>query len=220
MSDMLNNVAKTIFLTFISVLLILLMPGCNNHATYNSETVKYNSAEYSPVEYPTNIFYYRYNGNSNDKFEDPEGIYPIESTKWKMIWNAGDLFCIKKQSNKANDYYANEDNYNWYVLIDKDEEISNPSHIDISSVDLNAFYDIETKEKNASVYFNEFEKLGDIIKISDDGIVRGTLSIGKYDGDWYWRSEVIDESREQDGTWPEYIQPLPESLNKIIKDIE
>ena len=66
----------------------------------------------------------------------------------------------------------------------------------------------------------EFDTFGSLIKISKDGVVRGTLSIAEFDGDWYWKSEIIDESRENDGMWPEYIQLLPESLSKKIKAVE
>ena len=37
-------------------------------------------------------------------------------------------------------------------------------------------------------------------------------------GGWNGKSEIIDESRENDGTWPEYIQPLPETLDRKIKE--
>jgi len=79
---------------------------------------------------------------------------------------------------------------------------------------------VEEQERELAVFFEEFEKLGSVFKISKDGVVRGTISIGKYEGQWYWRSEVIDESREKDGTWPEYVQALPETLSSKIEQAE
>ena len=75
---------------------------------------------------------------------------------------------------------------------------------------------IEIKGNYVDLHNTDID-FGSIAKISKDSVVRGTLSIAKYDGNWYWKSEVIDESREKDGTWPEYVQPLPESLNEKIK---
>ena len=76
---------------------------------------------------------------------------------------------------------------------------------------------LEEMERTTSLFWEEFESQGSLIKISKDGIVRGTISIIKFDGCWYWKSEVIDESREKDGDWPEYVQPLPKTFNNKIK---
>lgn len=52
-------------------------------------------------------------------------------------------------------------------------------------------------------------------------MVSGVTELAYYDGSWYWRSEIIDENREKDGTWPEYIHKLPDSLsNKITEAIK
>ena len=119
---------------------------------------------------------------------------------------------------EANAFYADDENYVWYLLIDYDVEDKEGYSVDIelTADELAYVYNIEDKEKNLAVFFDELEKTASVFKISNDGVVRGTLSIGKYKGEWYWRSELIDESRESDGTWPEYIQPLPESLSDKI----
>ena len=209
---------KSIYICILMIA-VLLLAGCGDRGTTSADTVKYDGQKYVSVEYPANVFYYDYNGSSHDNFEEVDGIYPIDSTNWDMIWNGGDLYCIKKHKDDANSYYASDDNYNWYVSFDSEdydeEEISCP--IEVTSEEAGALCGIEEQEKDLAVFFEEFEKLGSIYKISKDGIVRGTISIGKYDGQWYWRSETIDESREEDGTWPEYIQALPKSLDGKIK---
>ena len=196
--------------------------GCNSEPNQSEDTVKYGGKEYVYLELPANIFYHYYNGNSHDNFEEVDGTYPIDSPKWDMVWVGGDLYCAKDSVEEAVSYYANDDNYVWYALVDRDIEDNeiNSCPIDITDTELTSTYDIENKEKTLAVYFEDFEKLGSLFKISKDGVVRGTITIGKYKGDWYWRSETIDESTERDGTWAEYIQPLEKSLSDKITEAE
>lgn len=198
----------------ISGMIILLM-GCNQQTSETIDTTQYEGTEYAYLEYPSNVFYYDYNGKDSDKFEEVDGIYPIESPQWNMIWNGGDLYCDKRSVEEAVSYYASDENYDWYVVIDtEDEELSYP--VNVTDEELSVIYSLEEMEKDVSVFWEEFEAQGSLVKISKDGMVRGILSIAKYNGNWYWKSEIIDESREEDGTWPEYVQSLPESLNNKI----
>ena len=63
----------------ISILLTLyiLLMGCNRYETEDLDIVKYEKNEYIFLELPANEFYYDYNGNSHDRFEEVDGIYPI-----------------------------------------------------------------------------------------------------------------------------------------------
>lgn len=206
---------KKYIITLIVIAALTLLGGCSSQA---ADSVKYESGKYVPLEYPANVFYYNYNGSDSDNFEEVDGIYPIESSQWDMIWNGGDMYCIKDQSSEANSYYANDDNYDWYVQIDTDDEVDlKPYFIEVTTAEAEAVYAVEDMEKDLAVFWEDFQQLGSIYKTSKDGLVRATISIGKYEDKWYWRSEVIDESQERDGTWPEYIQPLPESLSNKIK---
>lgn len=90
----------------------------------------------------------------------------------------------------------------------------------MDAAELEGIYNIESRDRDLAVFFDQFEKHGSVFKISEDGVVRGSISVAKYNGIWYWKSEVIDESQECDGTWPEYIQPLPASLNEKISEAE
>ena len=101
----------------------------------------------------------------------------------------------------------------------EDNEI-NSCPIDITDAELEQVYDIENQERDLALFFEDFEEQGSLFKISKDGVVRGTISLCKYKGAWYWKSEVIDESVERDGTWPEYVQPLPQSLSSKIIETE
>lgn len=195
--------------------------GCNRYETEDLDIVKYEKNEYIFLELPANEFYYDYNGNSHDRFEEVDGIYPINSSRWSMIWNGGDLYCTVESADEAENYYANDENYNWYVLIDGEyDEETNYYVLNLTEKELNYVYGLEEMERIDSVFWQEFKKFGSLVKISKDGIIRGTLSIAQFDGNWYWRSEIIDERRECDGTWPEYIQPLPKSISDKINIFE
>ena len=208
-----NKIINTLIIVLI---LNMLLSGCSNENTENYNKVDFEGKEYQLLEYPANEFYYAYNGNSHDNFEEVDGRYPIDSPQWEMIWNAGDLYCAVDSVEEAEDYYSNDDNYVWYVVIDtEDDEMSYP--INVNDDELEDIYKLEEMERTTSLFWEEFESQGSLIKISKDGIVRGTISIIKFDGCWYWKSEVIDESREKDGDWPEYVQPLPKTFNNKIK---
>lgn len=83
--------------------------------------------------------------------------------------------------------------------------------------ELICLYEIEEQDKDPAIFFEEIEDFAKLTKTSKDGIVSGVTELAYYDGSWYWRSEIIDESREKDGTWPEYVQKLPDSLSTKIE---
>ena len=213
-----ERINKRLVCAVILTLTFAFLPGCGIKAHTSGDEVQYEGKEYSIIEYPTNVFSYDYNGNSHYDLEEVVGIYPIDSPNWDMIWNDGTLYCDKKYATKAKAFYADDGNYVWYLLIDRDVEDNEGYSVDIelTADELDYVYNIYDKEKALAVFFDDFEKTASIFKISNDGVVRGTLSIGKYKGEWYWRSEIIDENRENDGTWPEYVQPLPKSLSDKI----
>lgn len=215
------SIKKILACTFILIVSSVLFTGCGDQVTDSAYTVRYAGKKYVSLEYPVNVFYYDYNGNSHDNFLEVDGQYPIDSPNWDMIWNGGDLYCSKKHIEDANSYYADDDNYSWYVLIDSDDydEELNSYPIEVTDSEIEAVYGVEEQKRDLAVFFDEFEKFGSLFKISKDGVVRGTISIGKYDDQWYWRSEIIDESREKDDTWPEYVQALPKSLDNKINEV-
>ena len=102
---------------FMTIIISLLLTGCANQQSENVSVVKYEDKEYVELEYPQSIFYYDYNGNPHDNFEEVDGIYPIDSPKWEVIWNGGDLYCIKDRAEEAKEYYASDANYVWYLFI-------------------------------------------------------------------------------------------------------
>ena len=65
-----------------------------------------------------------------------------------------------------------------------------------------------------------FEKFGILSKISKDGLIEGKVDLVLNEGTWYWKSEVIDEEREKDGDYPEFVVELPETLAERISDLD
>ena len=191
--------------------------GCNYQTTSDVDLVEYEGKEYACVEYPISVFYYTYNGSGFENFAEVDGIYPLDNTQWEIIWNAGDLYCISEKIDEANRYYAAEENYDWYIHFDTEEGDVIELPIEVTEEERDEIYDVENMERDLAVYFDEFEALGSIVKVSKDDMVHGIISIAKYNGKWYWKSEVIDDSETRDDTWPEYIQPLPDSINDKIE---
>ena len=194
-----------------------LLVGCNYQTTSDVDLVEYEGKEYACEEYPISVFYYTYNGSGFENFAEVDGIYLLDNTQWEMIWNAGDLYCIKEKIDEANRYYAAEENYDWYIQIDTEEDDVIELPIEVTEEEREKICDVENMERDLAVYFDEFESLGSIVKVSKDDMVHGIISIAKYNGKWYWKSEVIDDSKTRDDTWPEYIQPLPDSINDKIE---
>lgn len=178
------------------------------HKHNNLDTIKYKGETYYLLQYKNDIFMYDLS-NSIEYIEDE--IHPIKNGDTKLFYFNGDIFCDKKDLRKLTNYYQNDNNYNWYMIIDsEDEEIKIPLNMNNNYLDY--FNKIETKPKKIFAYFEELEEMGSIIKVSKDNFITGTTSIAKYKDKWYWRTEIINEDKEKDDTYPEYLIELPEGL--------
>lgn len=194
----------------IAVLIIVVLAVIFMATRPDSDTIKFEGKKYSVLGYPANVFYYDL--NTGGDFEE-DGIYPIESGQYDLVYHNGDVYCSKKDFRDAIAYYDDYDNYEWFVIIEEDEEIY---PLIISEDDSQYIYSIDEIEKETAIFFEEIETMGSLLVVSKDGVISGRTSLAEYGGDWYWRSEIIDESRESDGTWPEYIIKLPEEVNQSI----
>lgn len=186
------------------------LTGCGT----SGDQLKYEGETYVPITFQQDIFSL---GLSLEGEFETDVTYPIAGTLFPMIHNSGDLYCTEDRIEEANDYYQDDTNYDWYISIlsAQDENIVSP--IEVSEEELDCIYKLEEQEHNLAIFFDDIEQQATLIKRSKDGIVCGSIELALYEGRWYWRSEIIDESREQDGTWPEYIQPMPNCFQKKIK---
>ena len=66
----------------------------------------------------------------------------IEHNKWDMIYFNGDVFVAREDVSDAIKYYNNDDNYEWYIVIDEEyDELK--KKISINSDELEYLYDID-----------------------------------------------------------------------------
>jgi len=167
------------------------------------DSVVYNGNTYILLEYNSDIF--TYNFNSNNYYEE-DIIHPVSHDKWDVVYFNGDLFVLDKQNKKAIDYYADDKNYNWYIVFDDDIEKT----ISITLSELDYLYDIEDFEKKETIVFDDIEMFASILKVSDDELVQGIITLARVNNKWYYKTEVMtDDDRE-------YVVEVIESLNDKI----
>ncbi len=176
------------------------------------DTVNYKGEDYYFVNFPQTLFYCFYNAN---EYYEEDVTYPVESDAFHMVQVGGDLYCTKADLPAAESYYSDDANYAWSVTVETDD-IEKTYPLQITDEELKYVYGIENTKTDVTLFVDEIEAFGTLMKTSNDGIVKGVTELAFYDGDWYWRSERIDENAEKDGTWPEYVYKLPKSLSDKI----
>ena len=202
----------------ISALACLALTGCESVSDTVSDTEKitYEDEEYFLLEYNQDILYYDFYNASGQEFEVEE-ISPIEDSPWDIIWVEGDLYVKDADHKEAQEYYSDEANYEWYVTIEA-EEGDTTYPVVLSEEDLSYIYGMDSLEKKESFYFEEFESLGTLGKRSKDQMIDARTSIVLCDGTWCWNTEIIDENREKNGDYPQYVQELPETIAEQINE--
>lgn len=190
-------------IAIISIVLILI------NKEPNLDTVKYKDKTYYLLEYNQDVF--TYNFYYNDYLEE-ELVQPIEHDKWDIVYLNGDLFLPKNEVKKATEYYSDDKNYDWFIIIEKDDtETIIP--LTITEEELEYIYDLDNKERKETMVFDDIEMFADITKISKDKTIFALISLARVDHTWYWKTEVMtDDDRE-------YIIEIPETLNSKLNDI-
>lgn len=170
------------------------------------ETIEYEGETYVYLEYRNDMFVYDY--LSDDNFEVEE-IYPIKIGEWDGIYSEGDLFIVKDQIKDAANYYSDDENYNWYFILEEDDT-EKEYGILLDEKEKEYLYDLGDKKKEVTITFDDIKYFGSIKKVSKDGVISGVITLVNVDNKWYWKSEVMkDDSNE-------YVIALPESLNKKL----
>lgn len=201
-----NKITFIVLITVIAVLSIILMI-INKEP--NLDTVKYKDKTYYLLEYNQDVF--TYNFYYNDYLEE-ELVQPIEHDKWDIVYLNGDLFLPKNEVKKATEYYSDDKNYDWFIIIEKDDtETIIP--LTITEEELEYIYDLDNKERKETMVFDDIEMFADITKISKDKTIFALISLARVDHTWYWKTEIMtDDDRE-------YIIEVPETLNSKLNDI-
>lgn len=196
----------------IASFLLLLIVVAAVVKTPDPDTVKFEGEKYTILGYPADIF--MYDLAEGVECEEDETV-PLEDSQWRMVYNNCDVYCHTDDFDVANSYYNKHENYDWYVTIESDDkEFTYP--LEISMEDFEYIYRMEDMDKETAIFFDEIETQGSLIKISKDGFIEGRTGLAEYQGQWYWRTETIDENRERNGEWPEYMIPLPETVSDQI----
>lgn len=201
-------VAVTIIL-IVSIILIF-----NTKSDFN-DTITYNGKTYVYLETNMDVFNYEFN-NYNNEYYEVDVISEIPHDKWDLIYFNGDLFINKKEAKKAIKYYKSDNNYEWSLIVEKDE-IENEFPILISDNELKYLYNMDNVKREETMLFEEIKKFGTLKKTSKDKTIYASICLAKFKDYWYYRTGTIDINKEND---PEYVIKLPESLNKKIKDLE
>lgn len=175
------------------------------------DTVKYKGKTYVLLEYNMDIL--TYNFNSNEYYEEDK-IIPVSNDKWDVVYFNGDLFVLENQVDEATNYYADDSNYEWYIVFDKDDkEIMFP--ISLNEEEIKYLYNIENISKDKTIKFDDIKQFASIVKISKDDFIQALTVLVYCDESWYWKTEIMNDYDE------EYVIELPKSINeKIIYENE
>lgn len=201
-----NKITFIVLITVIAVLSIILMI-INKEP--NLDTVKYKDKTYYLLEYNQDVFTYNFYYN---EYLEEEKIHPIKHEKWDIVYLDGDLFLPRDEVKKATEYYSDDKNYDWFIIIEKDDTETIIPLI-ITEEELEYIYDLDNKERKKTMVFDDIEMFADITKISKDKTIFALISLARVDHTWYWKTEsMTDDDRE-------YIIEVPETLNSKLNDI-
>ena len=206
-----KSTKKTVKLLIAAIMMALVLAcacGCGADQSDTADTITYNDSEYCLLEFEPRVF--TYYPNTDETYEE-DVMYEMAGEAGMMVYYCGDLYCSEDQLTAAEEYYADDANYDWYITVENDES-EQTSSIELTDEEIAYIEDIESLEQDASIFVDEIEAFGTLTKVSKDEAVCAIINLAHYDGSWYWRSGIIDESEEADGTWPEYVQLLPETL--------
>ena len=197
-------VAATMAIIFCCILIAV----TKNESNY-CDTVTYNGKTYELLEYNADILTYSY--KSNEYLEIDE-IHPAPNEKWDAVYFNGDIFIEESQVKKATGYYSDDNNYNWFAVIESDVgEIKNP--LSVTQEELKYLYNMENMKRQKTIVFDDIKHFASIVKESKDGFIFALTTIVHCDNSWYWKTEVMtDDDRE-------YVIPLPETICKKLFDV-
>lgn len=195
---------------FIVLIMIIILSSAGIVASQlNRDQIKYSGQTYVPLQLPQDPYTYFYDKEFEVYDEDTRVL--LEEGNFQLLYANEDLYVLKEEAKEAKKYYSQDENYQWYLVEDTAYgEEKKP--LSLTEIDLDYISDVEDHDRDMTLFFEDYEKLGSLKKISKDKAISGILSLGYYQDKWYWRSEIIDESQEEDGTWPEYVQEMPESV--------
>lgn len=155
--------------------------------------------------------------------EERSVMYRLDSGTGETLYYDGWLYCREDAKEDLQKYYADDANYEWYLVTwDEEDDYSEQLYpLEITGDELTYLYNMEYMEKDVSVFIDdEAIEHADLMKISKDKVICAWTAIIKYEDVWYWNTEMVDESNERDDWWATYVQKLPDSLQEKMSEIE
>lgn len=175
------------------------------------DTIQYQNKTYVNLEYPMDIFtYYFY----SEQYFEEDTIYPVNNEHWEMVYNEGDLFVYEEQIENAIAYYADDDNYDWFVVFDE-EDTERIHSLSLTTEELEYIYAMDSMDFKLAetMTFDEIKQFASIQKRSKDNSVYALISLAYCKDSWYWKTEIMDDNPEIE---LEYMIKLPDSLNEKL----
>ena len=197
-------VVLMLIISFILVVLFIVLKSSNN-----VDSVRYNKKTYTLLEYNMDVF--TYNHNSNNYYEE-DIIHPISHKKWDVVYFNGDLFVLDKQNKDAKKYYADDKNYDWYIVFDNEDKLTKKS-VSLSKKEISSLYNLEYAKKATTITFDDIDMFADVLKVSKDGLVQAIIVLAQVEGTWYYKTEIMTNDDK------EYVVKISTSLDKKINNL-
>jgi len=202
-----NKKIFVFFLIFVLTTVIFFMLQIDDNKY--SDSITYKGKTYVLLKYNTDVF--NYNFKSNDYYKE-DIIHDVSHNKWDIIYFNGDLFILDKQIKEATKYYADDNNYKWFIIFYKDS-LEEKVPTSLNEEELKYLYNMENIKKIKTMTFGDIKQSADIVKESKDGLVQSLINLVHYEDSWYWKTKIMTDNEE------EYIINLPVSLNDKIFDL-
>ena len=185
----------------IMMILMLFLVACSKQY---DDTIQYQKQTYVFLKEPQDSFTYYFNVGS---YEEDE-ITMINHDKWNAINCGGDVYIKQDQYEQAQKYYLDEQNYNYYLVIDDEITID----IAFSNEERKELNDLYKQEANHTIVFDDIDMFVDVYKVSKDDGFKGSINLVLCDGTLYYKTEVMsDDDRE-------YVIELSKHLNQKIQE--
>jgi len=194
-----------IVIIIVAIITFFVIQKSLNH----TDSVQYAGKDYTLLEYNMDIF--TYNHNSNNYYEE-DIIHRVPHYKWDVVYFNGDLFVLNKQHKKAEKYYADDNNYDWYIVFDDGIETTKKS-ISITEEERTELYNLEDEKNKNTITFEEINMFADVLKVSKDGLVQAIIVLAQVDNEWYYKTEIMTDDDK------EYVVKVSDSLNKKINKL-
>jgi len=198
----------------------------------------YEDEKYVEVCFPENIFMYSVNDGSKMKpvlnasagktfweklFVGGKGnivtIYEIDNATGENLYYDYLLYCEESKTDEIEAYYADDQNYQWFTRVWDDDDNAVLESVELTGDDLQFIYNMDADDAKESLDINDSLMWVELVKKSKDDVVEGYIDI-VCDGDtWYWDTGVWDESKDEQGSYADFVYQLPDELGKKFENM-